>query len=91
MTDLNAEPLLLHLLISSGFAGDKWQEARDNRNVVYRQIFADLIALNMERDTTKSAGWTDDLMAEGLECFGLAAWRGGGGRTASKDDFLAVV
>ena len=91
MEDLNAEPLLLHLLILSGFAGKRWGEALHNRNVVYRQIFSDLVDRNMQRQSVKDAGWTADLMAKGLDCFGLAAWRGGGGRLAAKKDYVAVV
>ncbi|UWR16310.1 pentapeptide repeat-containing protein [Sulfitobacter sp. M368] len=91
MSDLNLEPLLLHLLILSGYVDERWEEARGNKNIVYREIFLRVLSRNEERQ--RNAGHpvlaaNDALTA--LECMGLAAWRGGG-RTGSHDAFDTLL
>ncbi|WP_299870686.1 pentapeptide repeat-containing protein [uncultured Hoeflea sp.] len=91
MSDLNLEPLLLHLLILSGYVDERWEEARGNKNIVYREIF--LRVLNRNEERQRKAGHsvleTKDALTA-LECMGLAAWRGGG-RTGSHDAFDALL
>lgn len=86
---LNAEPLLLTLLLISGFAGDKWPEAKDNRNRVYEAIFDRV----RERDRDKGQPAGSNLTREDffllMECLGMAAWRGGG-RTGAEEDFAKL-
>ena len=80
LRDLTIEPLLLYLLIFSGYAGANWQEAAENRNRVYEAIFRKV----HERDVKeKGHALKEHLKDEAdffilMECLGLAAWRGGG-------------
>jgi hypothetical protein len=39
LNDLTIEPLLLYLLIYSGYLSEEWEEAAENRNRVYEAIF----------------------------------------------------
>jgi ATPase family associated with various cellular activities (AAA) len=39
LSDLTKEPLLAYLLIFSGYVGEQWKEAAENRNRVYEAIF----------------------------------------------------
>lgn len=86
---LNAEPLLLHLLIVSGYAGADWQAAADNRNYVYRRIFEQIEARNRGKLNRPLHGLERDDFLTLLECLGLAAWRGNG-RTVAEADFAAL-
>ena len=86
--DLNAEPLLLHLLIISDYIGDRWQEAANNPNLVYRDILGKI----HDRNRSKERGYesvrelTDSEFFTLMECLGLAAWRGNG-RTGTAEEF----
>ncbi|MEM8572318.1 MAG: pentapeptide repeat-containing protein [Pseudomonadota bacterium] len=87
LNELNAEPLLLHLLILSGYTSeDKWREAAENRNLIYQSIFQRI----HERDKNKEHSASQNLQeAEYFtlqECLGLASWRGNG-RTGSETEF----
>ncbi len=90
LAGLTAEPLLLHLLLVSGYlTPEHWQAAADNRNVVYAAIFTKVY----ERDR-RAGKWTAAQIDEGdfftlMECLGLAAWAGGG-RTGNEDEFLRL-
>lgn len=96
LSDLTKEPLLFYLLLISGYAGERWPEAAENRNRVYEAIFERI----WERERNKLARIKlNDLGQEGFEtlirALGLAAWRGGG-RTGDegtfekvRDDFVA--
>lgn len=86
---LNGEPLLLTLLLVSGFAGAKWDAAKDNRNRVYEAIFEKVRARDREKDQPAGAGLSRDDFFKLMECLGMAAWRGGG-RTGSDVDFAAL-
>jgi hypothetical protein len=89
MGDLNAEPLLLHLLIVSGYTGANWREAADNCNLIYKAIFERMFERNKDKDhpAARKLDKTDFFTL--LECLGLAAWRGNG-RTGSAEDFVAL-
>jgi uncharacterized protein YjbI with pentapeptide repeats len=89
VNELNAEPLLLHLLIVSGYTGKSWREVADNRNLVYSAIFSRIFARNRKKDhpATRNLGEADFLTL--LECLGLAAWRGNG-RTGSAQEFAEL-
>ena len=92
LADMTAEPLLLYLLIISGYAGDDWALAKDNRNRVYQRIFKGI----HERDLKKRPGSPSKMGIEDegdffqlMECLGVAAWLGGG-RSGSDEDFELV-
>jgi len=89
MGELNAEPLLLYLLILSGYTGDRWEEARGNRNVVYREIFAEIYKRSKDKDDGSLAGIDQSDFFGLLECLGLAAWHGNG-RTGTDDEFKSL-
>ncbi len=89
MNDLNAEPLLLHLLIVSEFATERWEEAADNRNVVYKDIFEKIFARNSKKGLDAYQGLSVEDFFDLMECFGLAAIRGNG-RTGTNEDFARL-
>lgn len=89
MKELNAEPLLLHLLIISKYCGEDWEIAVDNKNFVYEDILQKIFERNKEKDHFRSAGITEDLFFELMECLGISAWRGNG-RTGGEDDFRLI-
>ncbi|RVU34874.1 hypothetical protein EOI86_18725 [Hwanghaeella grinnelliae] len=75
LSDLNVEPLLLHLLILSDYCGDRWQEAADNRNLVYEDILRKV----RQRNELKALGAATPRESDFfllMECLGLSAWRG---------------
>lgn len=85
--DLNAEPLLLHLLITSDYIGDKWEQAAENPNLVYRDILSKIHDRNREKEgdsPAKSLGKAEFFTL--MECLGLAAWHGNG-RTGTAEEF----
>ena len=81
---LNAEPLLLHLLLLSDRTEE---EILDNPNHVYRDVF-DTIHLRNQRISGRAKLDADDFDLL-MECVALATWRGGG-RTSSEADYIAV-
>lgn len=86
--DLNAEPLLLHLLIISDYIGDNWKEAAENPNRVYRDILSKIAHRNMDKDGVPQEQREEkeaDFFTL-MECLGLTAWRGNG-RTGTDKDF----
>ena len=89
LEDLTIEPLLLYLLIYSGYASDHWQEAAENRNRLYQAIFEQVHDREIEKKKrTEAEGLIkdrDDFFIL-MECLGLAAWRGGG-RTGDTEQF----
>ena len=86
MSDLNVEPLLLHLLIISDFCGDRWKEAANNRNLVYRNIFGKVFKRNKDKDLDAYKNLDEKCFFELMEVFGLAAFRGNG-RTGEHEEF----
>ncbi len=88
LSDLNAEPLLLHLLILSDFCGDRWMEAADNRNLVYEDILTKIQERNSTKGVTKKDLELDDFMLL-MECLGITAWRGNG-RAGEEETFNSV-
>ena len=89
MSDLNVEPLLLHLLILSDFCGERWEDAADNRNLVYRDILRKVFARNQKRQLDAYRSLTEENFFELMEVFGLAAFRGNG-RTGDHDSFVKL-
>jgi len=92
LAEMTTEPLLLYLLIISGYAGEDWKLAKENRNRVYQRIFQGI----HERDLKKPVGHTSKMGVEReadffalMECLGLAAWLGGG-RSGSDEDFALI-
>ena len=86
MSDLNVEPLLLHLLIISDYCGDRWQEAANNRNLVYRNIFGKVFKRNKGKNLDAYKNLDEKCFFELMEVFGLAAFRGNG-RTGDHKEF----
>ena len=87
---LNAEPLLLHLLIVSGYAGERWREAAENRNRVFQGIFEAIFERDRdEKQHPVLKGIEKSDYFALLECLGLAAWRDNA-RTGSQEAFDAV-
>ena len=89
MSELNVEPLLLHLLIISDFCGDKWSEAADNRNLVYRNIFSKVFKRNKNKELDAYKRFEEKNFFELMEVFGLAAFRSNG-RTGDKKEFKCL-
>jgi uncharacterized protein YjbI with pentapeptide repeats len=99
--ELTAEPLLLYLLLWTGFIGARWKEAAENRNVVYHEIFKRIynrewgesrrVASNRERGGHSG---THNLSLDQFfllqEALGLASWPTGG-RTATVKSFEIMV
>ncbi|MGI9499164.1 MAG: NACHT domain-containing protein [Geminicoccaceae bacterium] len=92
LAEMTVEPLLLYLLIVSGYAGKDWPLARDNRNRVYERIFRDIHRRDLEKPVEHPSkmgiGEEADFFAL-MECLGLAAWLGGG-RSGSDEDFATI-
>lgn len=89
MSELNVEPLLLHLLMISKYIGDEWEVAADNRNVVYEDILRKIFERNKAKEHFQVAGVDESIFFELMECLGIAAWRGNG-RTGDEEDFRQV-
>ncbi|MGI9490850.1 MAG: pentapeptide repeat-containing protein [Geminicoccaceae bacterium] len=90
--ELTIEPLLLYLLMFSGYAGKEWPKAKENRNRVYQRIFERV----HQWDVKEKAGSGLKIGIEKeedfftlMECLGLAAWLGGG-RTGTEEDFELI-
>lgn len=100
--ELTTEPLLLYLLIWTGYLGEKWKEAADNRNHVYEAIFRQVHArqwgdgIGPRRPNHDVGGHsvTSNLPLDDFfllqEALGLASW-GTGGRTVSSETFASVL
>lgn len=88
LSDLNVEPLLLHLLILSDFCGTEWPKAAANRNLVYEDILTKVQKRNVTKQLTNKGLELQDFMLL-MECLGLAAWRGNG-RAGEEETFDRV-
>ena len=99
--ELTAEPLLLYLLLWTGFIGARWKEAASNRNVVYEEIFRRIYKRDWgsqpypgrNRDAGGHAGTrhlVEDEFALLQEALGLASWSTGG-RTATAQSFEVML
>lgn len=89
MSALNLEPLLLHLLIISRYCGPDWQQAADNRNLVYEDILEKIYERNRGKAHFAAHNITRDDFFDLMEVLGLAAWRGNG-RTGNEEQFRSV-
>lgn len=101
LQELTAEPLLLYLLIWTGYLGDQWEKAADNRNHVYEEIFRQIYRRRWGEvyrpQGNRVAGGhigTDGLDQEDFfllqEALGLASWATGG-RTVSNEAFTGML
>lgn len=97
LAEITNEPLLCYLLVLSGFVIDKWQDAADNRNLIYEKLINEVWQRGWG-DPEKSADRQgagrrlskhqfNDLM----ETIALAAWLGGDTRVASEETFLKAL
>jgi uncharacterized protein YjbI with pentapeptide repeats len=89
MSELNLEPLLLHLLVISKYCGQNWEIASKNRNFVYEDILEKIFERNKKKDHFLSAGLDRTDFFRLMECLGIAAWRGNG-RTGGDEEFRKV-
>ena len=90
LEDLTKEPLLAYLLILSGYVDDKWQAAAENRNVIYREIFAQIWEREKSKPTrVKLREIGKDGFDGQMQALGLATWSGGG-RTGDEATFKIV-
>lgn len=89
MSELNVEPLLLHLLINSDFCGDRWEEAAKNPNHVYQDILLRVFKRNKDKELDAYKQLNEGHFFELMEVFGMAAFRGNG-QTDDRDDFMEL-
>jgi uncharacterized protein YjbI with pentapeptide repeats len=90
LSDLTKEPLLAYLLILSGYADERWEEAAENRNRIYRAIFDQIWNRERAKPTRSRLNDLGKLGFESLmQALGLAAWRGGG-RTGDESTFNSM-
>jgi uncharacterized protein YjbI with pentapeptide repeats len=99
--ELTAEPLLLYLLIWTGYLGEHWPAAASNRNVVYREMFALIYRRDWgvpkpqpaNRPKGGHVGTSELTLDEFLrlqEALGLASWATGG-RTVAANKFPDLI
>ncbi|WP_422048306.1 pentapeptide repeat-containing protein [Shimia sp.] len=88
LSDLNVEPLLLHLLILSDFCGDRWKEASQNRNLVYYDILTQIHTRNKKEDKAGKQLCQRQFFLL-MECLGLTAWHGNL-RTGDEKTFMSI-
>jgi uncharacterized protein YjbI with pentapeptide repeats len=97
LADVTNEPLLCYLLVLSGFAVNNWEEAAENRNLIYKRLI----------DEVWRRGWgdpskTSDRRGPGrslsmsqfndlMETIAIAAWLGGDTRVASSQSFKSAL
>ena len=100
LQSLTAEPLLMYLLLWTGYIGDKWREAADNKNLIYQEIFTRIFqrdwgksAIDLRTAASSDLGGhtgTHDMDFEEFiilqEALGIASWQSGG-RSVSKSSF----
>jgi uncharacterized protein YjbI with pentapeptide repeats len=100
--ELTAEPLLLYLLIWTGFLQDDWEKAADNRNRVYTAIFEQIyqrqwgdkrVSSGANREKGGHNGFRDLSQSDYFnlqEALGLASWQTGG-RVVTSESYLATL
>lgn len=103
LIELTAEPLLLYLLLWTGYLGENWEKAAANRNHVYEAIFKQIYARRWGQDGEAKAlanrergghSGTNDLAQEDFfllqEALGLASWATGG-RIVTSEAFQIML
>lgn len=103
LEELTAEPLLLYLLLWTGYLDKNWKAAASNRNYVYEAIFQQIYARRWGQDTksqtqineergghtgTSGIDSSDFFLLQ--EALGLASWATGG-RTVTSDLFQPLL
>ena len=92
LSDLTCEPLLLYLLIFSGYLDRSETEADEavNRNIIYQMIFERLHDRDVkDKISDLKTGINLESFFILMECLGAAAWREGG-RTGSHTTFVEI-
>ncbi|MCV6600737.1 MAG: pentapeptide repeat-containing protein [Cohaesibacter sp.] len=90
LSDLNVEPLLLHLLILSNFCGDRWTEAVQNKNLVYQDILTKIHNRDGNREGNKPGKkLSKEQFFLMMECLGVTALHGNL-RTGDEMTFFSV-
>lgn len=103
LEELTAEPLLLYLLLWTGYLGENWEKAATNRNHVYEAIFQQIYARRWGQEravktlSNRQQGGhtaTNDLEVSDFfllqEALGLASWATGG-RTVTSEAFQPML
>jgi len=103
LEELTAEPLLLYLLLWTGFLGERWQEAANNRNVVYEEIFRLIHERAWGKSSNAFRGANAEVGGHPLgrhlhideffalqEALGLSSWATGA-RTVTTDAFRVML
>ncbi|WP_458094941.1 pentapeptide repeat-containing protein [Roseomonas sp. WA12] len=85
LNEITAEPLLLYLLVVSGFHKQDRSVENFNRNDIYETMFSEVLRRPYDRDANTSPSKPASDMEEILEAVATAAWYGDG-RTASLQD-----
>lgn len=103
LKELTAEPLLLYLLLWTGYLSENWEKAADNRNHVYEAIFEQIYARKWGSDSNSRmltnrergghVGTAEITSADFFllqEALGLASWATGG-RTVTEEAFKPML
>lgn len=97
LLSLTNEPLLVYLLVLSGYVTDRWEEAADNRNLIYERLIDEIwergwgegSRLNKRAGQGRSLSKDDFIVL--METIALAAWKGGDARICSEAGFFDAV
>jgi uncharacterized protein YjbI with pentapeptide repeats len=88
LEELSAEPLLIYLLVLSGFHLEAVEGGTLNRNVIYSRLFSGVQERKYESAPVGARQILKDQFEEVMEAVATAAWYGDG-RTATIDDVRA--
>ncbi|WP_237352664.1 pentapeptide repeat-containing protein [Rhizobium leguminosarum] len=103
LRELTTEPLLLYLLLWTGYLGHRWEVAAENRNNVYEEIFRQIYVRrwgigpeqtsNRNREegghaATRTLEQSDFFLLQ--EALGLASWASGG-RTVATESYNSML
>ena len=86
--ELSAEPLLIYLLVLSGFHLETVEGGAVNRNVIYSKLFSGVQERKYESAPVGARQILKDQFEEVMEAVATAAWYGDG-RTATLEDVRA--
>ncbi|MGG7567919.1 pentapeptide repeat-containing protein [Rhodovulum sp. DZ06] len=89
MEALNSEPLLLYLLMITGYTGEGWKAAQGNPNIVYEEIFRRVYQRDAARRPADVPPLSEADFFTLMECLGLASWQRQE-RTGSEEEYLRI-
>ena len=88
VAELSSEPLLIYLLVLSGFHLEMIEGSALNRNLIYARLFSGVQERKYESAPVGARQVLKDQFEEVMEAIATAAWYGDG-RTATVDDVRA--